>query len=353
MNWPHYIDNALAAHKVYLRDKEYVVQDDEIIIVDEFTGRLMIGRQWSDGRHQAVEAKERVTVKQETQTLATITLQNLFKLYAQLAGMTGTAMTESDEFMKIYKLEVIAIPTNKPIRRIDYNDKIYKSTGSKFDAIVEEIRAYSQQGYPADPWSVHDMLKLADRTLRGMQEAGQGDAAIPGQLEAIRTALDGFKNGNGDEAALGRGFEALMGPGLSGRPVLVGTVAVETSERLSEQLTRRYGIEHEVLNAKNHAREAEIVAKAGQQHEFSRGKQKEMRGNVTIATNMAGRGTDIVLGPGVAAMGGLHVVGTERHESRRIDNQLRGRCGRQGSRWPTACPGCRCDGSPRRRRRRR
>ena len=330
MNWPHYIDNALRAHLVYHRDKEYVVQNDQIIIVDEFTGRLMHGRQWSDGLHQAVEAKERVTVKQETQTLATITLQNLFKLYRQLAGMTGTAMTEADEFMKIYKLEVIAIPTNMPVRRIDYNDKIYKNTDTKFDAIVEEIRSYSQEGSPADAWSVLDMLKQAQRTLRELQEAGQGDAEVPAQLQIIADALNAFDNGRGDEHALVEGYKRLMGGEVTGRPVLVGTVSVENSEKLSQLLTHKYGIEHEVLNAKNHAREAEIVAKAGQQREVQRGKRRQLVGNVTISTNMAGRGTDIRLGPGVAAIGGLHVVGTERHESRRIDNQLRGRCGRQG-----------------------
>ncbi len=336
MNWPHYIDNALRAHKVYQKDKEYVVQDDQIVIVDEFTGRLMVGRQWSDGLHQAVEAKEQVTIKQETQTLATITLQNLFKLYKQLAGMTGTAMTESEEFMKIYKLEVIAIPTNQPVRRLDYNDKIYRSTENKFNAIVEEIRSYSQDGYSADPWSLVDMLKHAQRTLRELQETGEADADVSQQLETIAEALRAYDNGDGDEAALAAGYHQLMGEHVAGRPVLVGTISVENSEKLSEALSRRYGVEHEVLNAKNHAREAEIVAKAGQQHEFTRGgvgrasRRPKLVGNVTIATNMAGRGTDIVLGPGVAALGGLHVVGTERHESRRIDNQLRGRCGRQG-----------------------
>ena len=345
MNWPHYIDNALRAHQVYTRDKEYVVQDDQIIIVDEFTGRMMHGRQWSDGLHQAVEAKERVTVKQESQTLATITLQNLFKLYRHLAGMTGTAMTESDEFMKIYKLEVIAIPTNKPIRRIDYNDKIYKTGTNKFDAIVEEVRAYSQKGFPSDAWSLQDMLKQARNTLRSVRAAKaagvaleqQGDVSveenerdIDGQIAHIDEALATFNDGRGEEASLEEGYRQLMGNYVGGRPVLVGTASVENSEKLSELLTRRYGVEHEVLNAKNHAREAEIVAKAGQQHEATRGKRKEIHGNVTIATNMAGRGTDIVLGPGVASIGGLHVVGTERHEARRIDNQLRGRCGRQG-----------------------
>jgi preprotein translocase subunit SecA len=336
MNWPHYIDNALRAHLVYHRDKEYVAQDDQIIIVDEFTGRLMHGRQWSDGLHQAVEAKERVTIKQETQTLATITLQNLFKLYRQLAGMTGTAMTEADEFMKIYKLEVIAIPTDQPVRRIDYNDKIHKTLANKYDAIVEEIRSYSQDGYPADPWSLLDMLKYADRTLRELQETGQADGEVGGQLQTIAEAIAAFDNGKGDEAALADGYRKLMNGKVSGRPLLVGTVSVENSEKLSQLLTHRYGIEHEVLNAKNHAREAEIVAKAGQQHEATRGgvgsasRRPKLVGNVTISTNMAGRGTDIRLGPGVPEIGGLHVIGTERHEARRIDNQLRGRCGRQG-----------------------
>jgi len=334
MNWPHYIDNALRAHKVYQRDKEYVVQEDLIVIVDEFTGRLMQGRQWSDGLHQAVEAKERVTIKQETQTLATITLQNLFKLYQQLAGMTGTAMTESEEFMKIYKLEVIAIPTNKPVRRIDYNDKIYRSTSNKFDAIIEEIRSYSHDGYPSDPWSQLDMLKHAQRTLRALKEASDTPsedlAVVDEQLRAIAEAVSAFGNGNGDEDALVEGYRKLMEGGVTGRPVLVGTVSVETSEKLSQLLSRRFGVEHEVLNAKNHAREADIVAKAGQQEETTRGRKKQLVGHVTIATNMAGRGTDIVLGAGVPDIGGLHVVGTERHESRRIDNQLRGRCGRQG-----------------------
>jgi len=330
MNWPHYIDNALRAHRCYQRDKEYVVQDDTIIIVDEFTGRLMHGRQWSDGLHQAVEAKEKVTVKQETQTLASITLQNLFKLYKHLAGMTGTAMTEADEFMKIYKLEVIAIPTNKPVRRVDFNDKIYKSTGDKFDAIVEEIRSYGQNGYPADPWSLFDMLKQAQRLLKERQKRRRAEPEDPQRLAIIEEALRQFNNGQGEPAVLEQAYLKLAGEHVGGRPLLVGTVAVETSEKLSQLLSQRYGIEHEVLNAKNHAREAEIVAKAGQQHEEVRGRKKMVVGNVTIATNMAGRGTDIVLGPGVAKIGGLHVVGTERHESRRIDNQLRGRCGRQG-----------------------
>jgi len=257
MEWPHLLEQSLRAHSVYEKEKDYVVLDGKVIIVDEFTGRLMHGRQWSDGLHQAVEAKEAVTVKEESQTLATITLQNFFKLYGQIAGMTGTALTESEEFMNIYKLEVVAIPTNKPCIRDDRDDAIYKSIQEKFNAIVEDI------------------------------------------------------------------FEASS----AGRPVLVGTISIEKSEALSAALTKRYGLDHEVLNAKQHEREATIVAKAGHQHKSRDGK---MRGNVTIATNMAGRGTDIKLGEGVADIGGLHILGTERHEARRIDNQLRGRSGRQG-----------------------
>jgi preprotein translocase subunit SecA len=257
MEWPHLLEQSLRAHVTFEKEKDYVVMDGKVIIVDEFTGRLMHGRQWSDGLHQAVEAKEAVTVKEETQTLATITLQNFFKLYDQIAGMTGTAATESEEFMNIYKLEVVVTPTNEPCIRDDLEDIIYKSMREKFDAIVEEINDISS----------------------------------------------------------------------SGRPLLVGTVSVEKNEALSAALTKRFGLEHEVLNAKYHEREAIIVAKAGQQH---KGRDGRMRGNITIATNMAGRGTDIVLGPGVADIGGLHVVGTERHEARRIDNQLRGRTGRQG-----------------------
>jgi len=330
MNWPHYIDNAIRAHKCYLKDKDYVVQDGQIIIVDEFTGRLMHGRQWSDGLHQACEASENVTIKQESQTLATITLQNLFKLYKQLAGMTGTAMTEADEFMKIYKLEVIAIPTNQPIRRVDYNDKIYKSDKSKYDAIVEEIRGYSHNGYPGDSWSLHDELRQARKLLNRQKRENGETSDVTEKLGVIDEALSIFSDGQGDHDVLIQAYLKLAGEHVGGQPVLVGTVSVEKSEMLSQLLSRRYGIEHEVLNAKNHAREADIIVKAGQQHEVTRGKKKAMHGNVTIATNMAGRGTDIVLGPGVADIGGLHVVGTERHESRRIDNQLRGRCGRQG-----------------------
>ncbi|HIJ53694.1 MAG TPA: preprotein translocase subunit SecA [Planctomycetes bacterium] len=257
MEWPHLLEQSLRAHVTFEKEKDYVVMDGKVIIVDEFTGRLMHGRQWSDGLHQAVEAKEAVAVKEETQTLATITLQNFFKLYDQISGMTGTAATEGEEFMKIYDLDVVVIPTNEPCIRDDQEDVIYKSMQEKFNAIVEEIHGISN----------------------------------------------------------------------SGRPVLVGTVSVEKNEALSAALTKRFGLEHELLNAKHHDREAVIVAKAGHQHE---GRDGRMRGNVTIATNMAGRGTDIKLGDGVAEVGGLHVLGTERHEARRIDNQLRGRCGRQG-----------------------
>ena len=243
----HQINQALKAYTLFKRDRDYLVKDGEVVIVDEFTGRQQPGRRWADGLHQAVEAKEGVKVQQETQTLATITYQNYFRLYKKLAGMTGTAVTEAEEFDKIYKLQVVVIPTHKPMIRIDNADLIYKTEDAKFKAVADEIQ----------------------------ETAG------------------------------------------TGRPVLVGTVSVEKSERLARLLEKR-GVPHEVLNAKQHEREALIVAKAGQP------------GAVTIATNMAGRGTDIVLGPGVADAGGLHIVGTERHESRRIDNQLRGRSGRQG-----------------------
>src|SRR5947207_3951220 len=243
----HQINQALKAYTLFKRDRDYLVKDSEVIIVDEFTGRQQPGRRWADGLHQAVEAKEGVKVQQETQTLATITYQNYFRLYKKLAGMTGTAVTEAEEFDKIYKLQVVVIPTHRPMIREDNPDLIYKTEDAKFKAVADEIQ----------------------------ETAG------------------------------------------TGRPVLVGTVSVEKSERLARLLEKR-GVPHEVLNAKQHEREALIVAKAGQP------------GAVTIATNMAGRGTDIVLGEGVAKAGGLHIVGTERHESRRIDNQLRGRSGRQG-----------------------
>jgi preprotein translocase subunit SecA len=290
MEWPHLIDNSLKAHHLYKRDVNYVVEQGQVIIVDEFTGRKMEGRQWSDGLHQAVEAKEGVQIKAETQTLATITLQNYFKLYKKLGGMTGTAMTEADEFWKIYKLDVVTIPTNRPLRRVNAPDVIFRSEPEKWNAVVDEIR------------EVHG----------------------------------------------------------TGRPILVGTVSIEKSEMLSDKIGK-YGIKHNVLNAKYHEREAEIIAQAGRQ------------AAVTIATNMAGRGTDIILGGNpeylawdqlrhhygtrldvpksvwdeltdkigkdegmveegrrVAEFGGLHVIGTERHEARRIDLQLRGRSGRQG-----------------------
>ena len=296
MEWPHLIDNSLKAHHLYRKDRDYVVMNGEIVIVDEFTGRLMTGRQWSDGLHQAVEAKERVRIKEENQTLATITLQNFFKLYQKLSGMTGTAMTEANEFWKVYKLDVVAIPTNRGLTRQSYADVIYRTDREKNGAILDEIR------------EVH----------------------------------------------------------ATGRPILVGTTSIEKSEEIAD-LLERSGIERQVLNAKHHEREADIVAQAGR------------RGMVTIATNMAGRGTDIILGGNaefaawadlkhlkdadgiplyptrlevpddvwqttiaryepemktegreVAAAGGLHIIGTERHESRRIDNQLRGRSGRQG-----------------------
>jgi preprotein translocase subunit SecA len=243
----HAISQLLKAYSLYQLDVEYVIQENKVIIVDQHTGRLMPGRRWSDGLHQAVEAKEGVAIERETQTLATITIQNYFRLYQKLAGMTGTAETEATEFLDIYKLGVITIPTNKPNIRKDEHDSIYKTKREKFNAVVKEIK----------------------------------------ELHA------------------------------RGRPILVGTVSVETSEMLSRML-KREGLIHSVLNAKYHQQEAEIVARAGQ------------RGAVTIATNMAGRGTDIKLGPGVADVGGLHVLGTERHEARRIDRQLRGRCSRQG-----------------------
>jgi len=257
MEWPHLIEQSLRAHVVYEKEKEYVVLDGKVVIVDEFTGRLMQGRQWSDGLHQAVEAKEGVTIKEESQTLATITLQNFFKLYEKIGGMTGTAETESEEFMRIYNLDVVVIPTNEPNVRDDRDDLIYQTIKDKFKAIAEEIHEVSS----------------------------------------------------------------------AGRPVLVGTISIEKSEALSAALSKRFALEHEVLNAKQHAREASIVTKAGHQYTGRDGKK---RGNVTIATNMAGRGTDIKLGEGVADIGGLHILGTERHEARRIDNQLRGRAGRQG-----------------------
>ena len=243
----HYINNALRAHGVYRIDVEYVIENGKVIIVDEFTGRMMPGRRYGEGLHQAVEAKEGIRIESENQTLASITFQNYFRMYDKLAGMTGTALTEAEEFSQIYKLGVISIPTNVPITRKDYVDTIYKTQHAKFNAITYDVLARHQEG----------------------------------------------------------------------RPTLIGTVSIETSEYLSS-LLKKQGIPHKVLNAKHHAQEANIIESAG------------MLGAVTIATNMAGRGTDIKLGEGVLATGGLHIIGTERHESRRIDNQLRGRAGRQG-----------------------
>jgi preprotein translocase subunit SecA len=243
----HHINQALKAHALFKRDVDYIVKDGEVIIVDEFTGRLMPGRRYSEGLHQALEAKENVKIENENQTLATITFQNYFRMYDKLAGMTGTADTEAAEFKKIYDLDVVVIPTNKPMIREDFADVIYKTRNDKFSSVLDEIE----------------------------------------ELHA------------------------------KGQPVLVGTISIDVSEDLSKKLKKR-GIKHSVLNAKNHEKEAEIIAMAGQ------------KGSVTISTNMAGRGTDIVLGEGVTDLDGLHILGTERHESRRIDNQLRGRSGRQG-----------------------
>jgi len=242
-----YLDSALKAYVLFKRDQQYVVKDGQVIIVDEFTGRLMLGRRYSEGLHQAIEAKEHVKVQRESMTFATITFQNYFRMYKKLAGMTGTAVTEAEEFHKIYNLEVVGIPTNKPMIREDHPDQIYKDEKAKFQAVAHEIEQLYKEK----------------------------------------------------------------------RPVLIGTVSIEKSENLSDLLHRK-GVPHQVLNAKNHTKEAEIIAQAGQ------------TGAVTVATNMAGRGVDIVLGEGVTQNGGLHIIGTERHEARRIDNQLRGRAGRQG-----------------------
>ncbi len=400
MEYPHLIENSLRAHVVYERDKEYVVQNGQVIIVDEFTGRLMHGRQWSDGLHQAVEAKENVKVKEETQTLATITIQNFCKLYELAAGMTGTAMTEADEFMKIYQLDVVAIPTNRPVNRLDHNDRIYRTFNNKYEMIVEEVHEMHRRGRPNDPFLLADIFKR----LKPIVESDTSISAEEKQkrIHAIDEALTQFNQAEeGDQKtiqAMMEFYDVAMGDLASGRPILVGTTSVENSEKLSQLLQKRYGIEHEVLNAKFHEREADIVAKAGQRHEPTRGREKAPLGNVTIATNMAGRGTDIKLEEGVVypkckvtaesfelgkdapaeslalypvgstkccidceeydaatncahcfkpkldprfpALGrkvcslnspcGLHIIGTERHESRRVDNQLRGRSGRQG-----------------------
>ncbi len=245
--WVHFISQALKAQNLFLRDRDYIVRDGEVVIVDENTGRLMEGRRYSDGIHQSIEAKEGVPIRRENQTLATITFQNYFRMYKKLSGMTGTAETEATEFVKIYNMNTWVIPTNKPCIRNDMQDLVYKTENAKWNAIVKEIKARHEKG----------------------------------------------------------------------QPLLVGTASVERSEKMHQLLVKE-GIPHDVLNAKNHSREAEIIQFAG------------YKGKVTVATNMAGRGTDIVLGPGVKELGGLHVLGTERHESRRIDNQLRGRAGRQG-----------------------
>jgi len=247
VNYVHHLEQSLRAQVLFQLDKDYVVKDDEVLIVDDFTGRLMPGRRYSEGLHQAIEAKEGVKVQRESRTLATITFQNYFRIYKKIAGMTGTASTSAEEFFKVYKMEVVEIPTNKQMVRKDLSDTVYKSEKGKFDAIVKEIQ------------------------------------------ETHKT----------------------------GQPVLVGTIAIEKSEYLSALLSR-FGVKHEVLNAKHHEKEATIISGAGQY------------GAVTIATNMAGRGTDIKLGEGVKEVGGLYIIGTERHEARRIDNQLRGRSGRQG-----------------------
>ncbi|HMM48896.1 MAG TPA: SEC-C metal-binding domain-containing protein, partial [Miltoncostaeaceae bacterium] len=246
-NLVNHLIQALKAHALYRKDKEYIVRDGELLIVDEFTGRVLEGRRYSEGLHQALEAKEGLRIREENQTLATITLQNFFRMYEKLSGMTGTAATEANEFAKIYETDVVSVPTHRPVVRADHNDFIFKTKDAKFRAVADDI---------------------AEAHTRG-------------------------------------------------QPVLVGTISVEVSEMLSGLLERR-GIPHDVLNAKNHAREAEIIQNAGEV------------GAVTIATNMAGRGVDIKLGEGVPELGGLYIIGTERHESRRIDNQLRGRAGRQG-----------------------
>jgi preprotein translocase subunit SecA len=243
----HSLDQALKANYIFQKDVDYVVKDDQIIIVDEFTGRLSEGRRFSEGLHQALEAKEKVAIQEESQTLADTTYQNYFRMYKKLSGMTGTAQTEATEFAQIYNLDVVSIPTNVPVKRIDKSDLIYKSEREKFEAVCEKIKYYHEKG----------------------------------------------------------------------QPVLVGTASIEKSEKLHKILSDKK-IPHTVLNAKQHEKEGKIIADAGQ------------KGAVTIATNMAGRGVDIKLTPEILALGGLAIIGTERHESRRIDNQLRGRSGRQG-----------------------
>ena len=337
MEWPHLIDNSLKAHHLYKRDVNYVVNGDEVVIVDEFTGRLMPGRNWSDGLHQAVEAKEGVKIKEENQTLATVTLQNYFKLYNKICGMTGTAMTEAAEFWKIYQLDVIAIPTNRELQRLNNPDVIYRTEHEKYVAIADEIERMHK-------WDVLVNEKGEEYFGKIIHETDENIEFEP--------------KGSKDRETIAK--KAVKEIDRRGRPMLVGTVTIERSELISSLLEKR-GIAHEVLNAKHHQREAEIISQAGR------------LGAVTIATNMAGRGTDIILGGNpeamawaklqekyptrlevpqhewdelvaeiegreqmkaegrlVAGMGGLHIIGSERHEARRIDLQLRGRCGRQG-----------------------
>ncbi|MBQ2849606.1 MAG: preprotein translocase subunit SecA, partial [Thermoguttaceae bacterium] len=339
MHWPHLIDNALKARHLYKRDVNYVVKDGEIVIVDDFTGRLMEGRTWSDGLHQAVEAKEGVRVKEENRTLATITLQNFFKLYDKIGGMTGTAMTEASEFWKIYKLDVLAIPPNRPVQRICKPDLIYRTEAEKYKAVVDEIERVHK-------WDVL-ILKNGEEAFGTIQKESD---------EIVEFIAKGTK----DVLKVPRA--EIVNIEYKGRPILVGTVSIQKSELISGMLNRR-GVKHQVLNARpeNIGREAEIVAQAGRMNA------------VTIATNMAGRGTDIILGGNpetlawsifqtkyptrldvpqdewvalvneienreqmkaegqkVRELGGLHIIGTERHEARRIDLQLVGRCGRQG-----------------------
>ena len=337
MEWPHLIDNSLKAHHLYKRDVNYVVQHGEVVIVDEFTGRLMPGRQWYDGLHQAVEAKEGVRIKEESQTLATVTLQNFFKLYKKLGGMTGTAMTEANEFWKIYSLDVIAIPPNRGLQRINHPDVIYRTEREKWIAVADEVERINR-------W---DAITLTDGSWKVGRITTETDDHISFEE----------KGQKGSETIPRNKVKEIQRQGL---PVLVGTVSIEKSEHLSALLEKR-GVDHQVLNAKHHKREAEIIAQAGRP------------GGVTIATNMAGRGTDIILGGNpetlawaklqdtyptrldvpkeewdtliseisareqmktqgerVRGMGGLQIIGTERHEARRIDLQLRGRCGRQG-----------------------
>lgn len=337
MQWPHLIDNSLKAHFLYKRDVNYVVEDGKIVIIDDHTGRKMEGRQWSDGLHQAVEAKEGVQIKKENQTLATITLQNFFKLYDKISGMTGTALTEAGEFWSIYKLDVIGVPTNRPMQRMEYPDVIYCTEKEKFVALADDIERLNKNTtveISGGDWVVGQLTNENDQELE-IELAGKNE----------RQTVPRAK------------IKSIQKPG---RPILVGTVSIEKSERLSNLLDGR-GIKHELLNAKQHEREAEIVAQAGRM------------GSVTIATNMAGRGTDIVLGGNpetmawaqlqdkyesrlevpneewdtlieqidkefgmkeqgeeVKEIGGLCIIGTERHEARRIDLQLRGRSGRQG-----------------------